>query len=93
MFKDVLDCMGKDIDLDEVVFMMDFFGVWLVFIYVYFKYLENVFVFFDKYLGCFLGEVGVDFNWGMVGVCVLEEIVKFYFNIIVVVGVLCFFNF
>lgn len=92
LFKDAPDRMGREIDTDAVVAMMDRFGVQATLIHVNPDHPETAIALFEKYPGRFLGEVGADPNMGMAGVRRLEETVKLHPNIIAAAGAPCLLN-
>ncbi len=81
LFKDAGDRMSKATTGDEIVEMMDNFGVQMAQIGVHAKNPEPALQVFEKYPTRFFGSVGVDPNAGMQGVRALEETVKLHPNI------------
>ena len=75
LFKDAGERMSNAGDIDEIVAMMDAFGVAMAQINVNPRKPEAALAIFDQYPSRFFGEVSVDPNSGMEGVRTLEATV------------------
>lgn len=78
LFKDAPERMGKASAPEEIVAMMDAFGVAIAQISVNPRKPEAALALFERFPGRFFGEVGVDPHAGMEGVRALERTVKLH---------------
>jgi uncharacterized protein len=76
MFKDAPAEMGKTRSAEEIVAMMDAFGVRAAFIGVDARKPDHAIALFEKFPGRFYGEVNVNPHAGMKGVRALEACIK-----------------
>jgi uncharacterized protein len=76
LFKDAPERMGSTIDPEEVVAMMDAFGVRTAQIAVHPKHPEIAFDLFDRFPGRFIGDIPVDPNRGMKALRQLDELAR-----------------
>ena len=81
LFKDAGDRMSESMEPEQIVAMMDAFGVQMAQIGVNATNPEPAVALFEKYPDRFFGSVGVDPNAGMTSVRALEEAVKLHRNI------------
>ena len=79
-------------DIDQVVAMMDEYGVGTALVGVDAQHPETSLALFDKYPTRFIGEVSVDPNQGMDAVRQLEATVKLHPNIVAAWGAPCLLN-
>lgn len=80
MFKDAPTTMSKQIDLEEVVAMMDSFGVQSAFLGFAPTQIAEAIEIFERFPGRFYGEVGVNPHLGMKGIRLLEDAIKAHPN-------------
>ncbi|MBV9510782.1 MAG: amidohydrolase [Caulobacteraceae bacterium] len=92
MFKDAPAEMGKQLDLDAVVAMMDQFGVESTFLTFLPNQVEKAIAIFERFPGRFYGEVGVNPHLGMRGVRRLEETIKAHPNFKAASAAACLLN-
>ena len=78
LFKDAGDRMGVASEPEQIVAMMDAFGVAMAQISVSPRKPERALELFERFPGRFFGEVGVDPNAGMESVRALERTVKLH---------------
>ena len=92
LFKDAGERMGQVMDPEEIVAMMDAFGVAMAQINVNPRKPEEAVSLFERYPTRFFGEVGVDPNGAMEAVRLLEETVRLHPNIKAASGAPCLLN-
>ena len=92
LFKDAGDRMSEAVGVDEIVAMMDAFGVQMAQIGVNARAPEQALELFEKYPDRFFGAVGVDPNAGMEGVRALEETIKLHANMKAASAAPCLLN-
>ncbi len=76
MFKDAPAEMGKTKSPDELVAMMDAFGVQAAFIIVDPRHPDDAIALFERFPGRFFGEANVNPHAGIKGVRALEACIK-----------------
>lgn len=92
LFKDAPERMGAASDPDQIVAMMDAFGVAMAQISVNAKKPERALALFERHPTRFFGEVFVDPNKGMEAVRDLESTVKLHRNIKAVTATPCLYS-
>lgn len=92
LFKDAGDRMSRTQGPDEIVHMMDEYGVDMAQVGINARDLESAVKLFDNYPGRFFGEVGVNPNDGMDSVKLLDEAIHAHPNIKAASAAPCLLN-